>query len=52
MPSRAASAAPSLRAVPGATITATMAAASQAPDTTGNHAPAPVGYGITLRYSV
>ena len=52
MPSRAASAAPSLRAVPGAKITAMTATTSQTPDTTGNHAAAPVGYGITLRYSV
>src|SRR5690348_3697021 len=52
MPSRAASAAPSLRAVPGANSTATTTTASQTPDTIGNHAAVPLGYGHTLRYSV
>ena len=36
----------------GAAITAIIATTSQAPATAGNHAASPVGYGITLRYSV
>ena len=41
-----------LRAVRGAKITAITATTSHTPDTTGNHAGSPIGYGITLRYSV
>src|SRR5581483_11827058 len=51
MPSRAASAAPSLRAMPGANSTATITTSSQLPDTTGNQAAVPDGYGHTLRYN-
>src|SRR5689334_21180475 len=52
MPSRAASAAPSLRAVPAAKITTITATTSQMPDVNGIHAAEPVGHGHTLRYSV
>ena len=50
IPSLAVSAAPSRRAKPGATMTATSATTSQPPATTGNQRPGPDGgYGITLR---